>query len=221
MKILAIDSAAAGCNVCVWEDGNVLSVKTEQMMRGQDARLVPLIEEVVEEASITYEDLDMVAVIRGPGSFTGLRVGLATARGIGLASEKPVVGIDRFSIYKDLFVDDPRPLLVAIESRRLELFVTLFEEREEGSYDPETATMLPPEEIVELAQQHPTAIIVGDAQAPLSKYFDKSRFINPKEPEVIACARLAAIATIGEPRFLPRPLYLRAPDVCLPKNKNA
>ena len=103
MMVLGIDSAGAGCGVCVWQDGRVLASAFEAMERGQDRRLVPLILEVMQKAGADFDTLDRIAVTRGPGSFTGLRIGIAAARGIGLAASKSVLGIDRFAIYPRLF----------------------------------------------------------------------------------------------------------------------
>lgn len=217
MKILALDTASAGCNVCVWQDGDVIALQTEKMARGQDGRLIPLIEEAMEEAGLAYADLDRIAVTRGPGSFTGIRVGLATARGIGLASEKPVVGIDRFSVFHRLYADH-NPLLVAIDSRRLELFVHLF--NGEGDFNPETAQMLPPEDIAEIIKQTESLSVAGDGAEALEEYLSPSMYVEASEDaEVVACAALAAEAEVGAARFLPRPLYLRAPDVNISKKK--
>ena len=99
MLILSLDTAGQACAVCVWRDGVVLAAREERMARGQDARLVPLLLEVMAAAGVAFPQLDRIAVTRGPGSFTGLRIGLATARGLGLAADKPVIGIDRFSIH--------------------------------------------------------------------------------------------------------------------------
>src|SRR3984957_2129291 len=103
MLILSLDSAGSGCSACIWRDGQVVAAAAESMQRGQDRRLMPLILEVMKKANTEFEALDRITVTRGPGSFTGLRIGLAAARGIGLAAGKPVIGIDRFSIYREMF----------------------------------------------------------------------------------------------------------------------
>ena len=99
MIVLSLDSAGSGCAACVWQDGQVRSLQTEKMSRGQDARLVPLVLAVLQEAKLGFADVDRIAVTRGPGSFTGLRIGLSAARGFGLAADTPVLGIDRLAIF--------------------------------------------------------------------------------------------------------------------------
>src|ERR1700733_6915297 len=101
MLILSLDSAGAHCGVCVWHSGKILAKAQEPMERGQDQRLMPLVLETIDKAKVKFSSLDRVAVTRGPGSFTGLRISLAVARGIGLAADKPVIGIDRFMIYRE------------------------------------------------------------------------------------------------------------------------
>ena len=96
------------------------------MERGQDARLIPMIVDLLEKLNIPFSALDKIAVTKGPGSFTGARVGLATARGIGLAASVPVVGVDRFAIYHALHKGGGQNILVVITSKRAELFCKYF-----------------------------------------------------------------------------------------------
>lgn len=201
MLILALDSAGSGCAACVWKDGQVLAQGEEKMERGQDSRLLPLVQEIMAKAGLSYAELDRIAATRGPGSFTGLRIGLAAARGLGLAAGKPVIGIDRFSIHRAQRKES-KELLVLLESRRLELY-TRFYPVSGVAHEPE---LLPPEEIEKFLAQHPGLEIAGDVSA-----FSASSL----ESEVITCAALAALADPEEAAFLPRPLYLRAPDVTI------
>jgi tRNA threonylcarbamoyladenosine biosynthesis protein TsaB len=215
--ILSIDSASAGCAVCVWKDGAVLALRHEHMDRGQDARLIPLVQDAMKEAAVGFSQLDRLAVTRGPGSFTGLRIGLAAARGLGLAAKKPVIGIDRFAIYRHLYVQERRPLTVILESRRLELYVQMFD----GALHVTTPMMLTPSEIETLLNEKPEAVVAGDARDSLAKLsLPSDRFLSAQGQEVVACAELASRVTdLRDPAFLPRPLYLRAPDVTFPKTK--
>jgi len=194
MLILALDSSSSFCAVGVWQDGQVVAQAREPMERGQDARLLPMIVDVMAQAGCGYPDLDKVAVMRGPGSFTGVRVGLAAARGLGLAAGKPVIGIDNFSIYQSLGASAGRNLLVVINSKRAELFCRYYPCGDAAH----EACLMTQEEIQAFIAAHPDTDIVGDKE----------------EPEALAvCALLAASIEAGNPAFLPRPLYVRAPDV--------
>ena len=193
--ILSIDSAGQGCSVCVWRDHIVLALQEETMARGQDARLIPMIQHVLKEASAGYSDLDRIAVTKGPGSFTGLRIGLATARGIGFAASKPVIGISRFAIHRAQYPDGD--LLVVLDSRRAEMFTQ--------KYPADGQT------------EEPCLLLIEDMDRNLPWAGDVKDCQPLKEPEGVTAARLAACAEIGHVDYLPRPLYLRQPDVTLPK----
>lgn len=201
MRILAIDSCGSSCGICVWQDGRVLAQKQEQMERGQDARLMPMVMEALAQSGLDFTDLDRIAVTRGPGSFTGVRVGIAAARGIGLASGKPVIGIDRFSIYHTLH--EHKDLLVVINSKRAELFCKFFP----ATGAPYDACMMTQEEIDIFLSSHPGTETAGD-------------IATPDDDILPACAKLAAACDAQNPDYIPRPLYLRAPDVTFPASKS-
>lgn len=200
MHILVLDCCGPSCGVGVWENGALSAFLSERMERGQDARLMPMICTVMKNAEIGFEDLDRIAVTRGPGSFTGTRVGLAAARGIGLALGKSVVGIDRFSIHKSLYGKE-KNLLVVIDSKRAELFCKFFH----AAGDADGPCMMTEEEIDTFLATHPDTDRAGD-------------FGVPEDERVLAaCAALAAAADTKHPDFQPSPLYIRPPDVTVAK----
>jgi tRNA threonylcarbamoyladenosine biosynthesis protein TsaB len=196
MLILVLDSCGSSCGVGVFEDEKTLACAQENMQRGQDARLMPMIVAALAQTGRDFSDLDRVAVTRGPGSFTGVRVGLAAAHGIGLASGKPVIGIDRFSIYRALYKDPSKNLLVVIDSKRAELFCRFFHSHGQ----PDEPCMMTEDEIRAFLAAHPGTEVAGD-------------IATPDDECLAACARLAQAADTQNPEFLPRPLYIRAPDV--------
>jgi tRNA threonylcarbamoyladenosine biosynthesis protein TsaB len=172
------------------------------MERGQDARLMSMIVSVMKKAERSFLNLDKVAVTRGPGSFTGTRVGLATARGIALASRKPIIGIDRFGIYRTIHSKNDKNLLVVIDSKRAELFCQFFPTTGAST----EAVMMTQEKIEAFLNQHPETEIVGD-------------MATPKDDILSVCAALAANIDDKDPAYLPRPLYLRAPNVSFAKSR--
>lgn len=93
MRILAINTSQAACDVAVIQDQVILAEQSETMLRGQDGRLPDLVKEVLADADTTLEALDRIAIVTGPGSFTGIRVGVAFARGLSLALEIPAIGL--------------------------------------------------------------------------------------------------------------------------------
>ena len=96
MKILAFDSATSACSAAIWRDGEIPARRFVAMERGQSEALIPMVVEVLKEAGLTYAEIDFIAVTVGPGSFTGVRIGLAAARGMALAGGLPVVGVTTF-----------------------------------------------------------------------------------------------------------------------------
>lgn len=97
MPVLAIDTSEAWCSAALVAKGASLGVKREKLGRGHAERLMPMIEELMAEAGCSLGDVARLAVVTGPGTFTGLRIGLSVARGLGLALSKPVIGLTGLS----------------------------------------------------------------------------------------------------------------------------
>ena len=98
------------------------------MKRGHAEALMPLIARVMKESGIAFEALDRIAATTGPGSFTGLRVGIAAARGIALAANKPAVGLTTLSAYAapHMTADDKFPVVAAIDARHAHVYLQVF-----------------------------------------------------------------------------------------------
>ncbi|MCB1320003.1 MAG: tRNA (adenosine(37)-N6)-threonylcarbamoyltransferase complex dimerization subunit type 1 TsaB, partial [Leptospiraceae bacterium] len=93
MRILALDSSSGTCSAALGDESGLRAMLTEPRSAMQAERLLPLIEALLQQESIKYRDLDAVAVSIGPGSFTGIRIGLAAARGLALAADIPLIGV--------------------------------------------------------------------------------------------------------------------------------
>jgi tRNA threonylcarbamoyladenosine biosynthesis protein TsaB len=105
MRVLAIDTALAACSAAVLDtaqgalNGGILASDSLPMVRGHAEALMPLVARVVKASGLAFADFDRVVVTTGPGSFTGLRVGISAARGLGVATGIPVVGVSTLSAY--------------------------------------------------------------------------------------------------------------------------
>lgn len=143
MKLLALDSAAAACSVALWDDREgesdspVVAHRAEFMERGQSEALIPMVKSVMGEAGWAFRDLDRLGVTVGPGSFTGVRIGLAAARALALVSGLPLVGVTSLeAIALDARSGDdaaamaektpPDTLMVALSAGRSDLYLQLF-----------------------------------------------------------------------------------------------
>jgi tRNA threonylcarbamoyladenosine biosynthesis protein TsaB len=129
-RILAIDTALGACSVCVMEAGRVLPIAldSEEMATGHAEALMPMIERVMKLVDGGFTSLERVAVSIGPGSFTGLRIGIAAARAIGLAAEIPVVGVSTLSAYAAPLInaEESGVIAVGIDARHGAVFFQAF-----------------------------------------------------------------------------------------------
>lgn len=210
MFILAIDTALDACSVAVYDTATeaLPALETEVIGKGHAERLMAMIESVMVKAGIGFANLGRIAVTVGPGSFTGIRVGLAAARGIGLAGSLPVVGISTLDAIARGVPGDA-PVFIALDARRNEVYV--------ASYDADRQLIGEPE-ILTVDEAITRAIAAGIALhgsgAPLlAQQAPDSGFVVTGEtdwPDIRDVARLGAAAP--EPSEAPKPLYLRAPD---------
>lgn len=93
MKILALDSSGMAASVAVVEDENMLAEYTVNYKKTHSQTLLPMLDAAVQMVQLKLDTIDAIAVASGPGSFTGLRIGSATAKGLGLALDKPIIGV--------------------------------------------------------------------------------------------------------------------------------
>lgn len=211
MIVLAVETATAACSAAVWRDGAIVARRYGVPGRGHAEALAPMIAEILAEAGLTALGVDRLAVTVGPGAFTGLRVGLATARGLALATGRPLIGVTTFEAIAHGLAAPDRPLLVAVDSRRREPFLQRFDAglRPLGApeaVDPDAcAAWLPPGPL-RIAGDGAAALRAALAARPDTVFDD-----GPGLPDAAVVARLAAALPEGG-GLPPRPLYLRAPD---------
>src|SRR5579863_2424184 len=131
MRILAIDTSCDGVSACVLDSGagGPIAQESHAMERGHAEALAPLVQRVMATVEGGFSSLDRVAATVGPGSFTGVRIGLATARAIGLALSVPVVGVSTLAAFAGPLLIEPRPgpIAASIDARHGQLYLQLFE----------------------------------------------------------------------------------------------
>ena len=130
MRVLAIDTALEACAAAVLDIARPDAIvhETLPMARGHAEALMPLIERVMKSAALTFDQIDRIAVTTGPGSFTGLRVGIAAARGIALAARKPAIGLSTLATFAAPLIadDDSGPVVAAIDARHDHVYLQVF-----------------------------------------------------------------------------------------------
>src|SRR6202046_1713332 len=130
MRVLAIDTALGACSAAVLdtEQGGIVASESLPMTRGHAEALMPLLARLMQDANMAFRDIDRVVVPPGRGSFTGLRVGIAAARGIALAAGKPAVGLSTLSAYAapHMAADAKLPVVAAIDARHAQVYLQVF-----------------------------------------------------------------------------------------------
>lgn len=211
MMLLAIDCAANLCAACVYDAkaGRELGRHSLDLGKGHAEHLMGVIADAMSQADKAYADLEAVAVSLGPGSFTGLRVGVATARGLALALKIPAIGVTTLEALaaeaRQFFPG--RPVLAALDGGRGELHAALYDELAVLRYGPAVATL---EDAVAMAADR-SAVLAGSAARHIAEAAGGGFDFGPlaATADVATYARLAAEKEPGEK---PKPLYLREAD---------
>jgi tRNA threonylcarbamoyladenosine biosynthesis protein TsaB len=208
MIVLAIDTCLFACSVAVVDGERVLARRIEPMSRGHQERLAPVVQEAMLEASLGFDQLDRIGVTVGPGSFTGLRVGLAFAKGLAAALGIPAVGIGSLEA---LAAPERGDVVAVLDAKRGQVYLQAFS----GGVAVSAPDALPIETAAARVAEFAPDTLIGTGAVLLANVRPATRVIETDVTDPVAVARLAA-ARAPVP---PRPLYLRAPDAKLPGGK--
>ena len=212
--ILAIDTASTLCAACVWDAdaGRELGRCVEDIGKGHAERLMGVIDAALAQAGIAYADITAIAVSVGPGSFTGIRVGVSAARGLALALNVPAHGVTTLSAIAETARQEfpDRRIVAAIDAKRDELYV------EDHAPDGElkAGPMIVPHVEAGALQRDPSPVLAGSGGGILAAALgvDSRDIAEPDATtaDIAVYARLAAVGRIANSP--PSPLYLRGPD---------
>lgn len=212
MIVLGLDTCLSSCSVAVLDGPRVLASAREVMARGHQERLAPMARDVMVEAGLAFGRLDRIAVTVGPGSFTGLRVGIAFAKGLALALDLPAVGVGTLEALAAEAAEGSAGLVFpAIDARRGQLYLQAFEDGRPLMAPDALTAEVAAARLAELSQGRPFTM-VGSGAALLAGFAPAAKVILAEGADARNVARLALTR---EPGPL-KPLYLRAPDAKLP-----
>jgi tRNA threonylcarbamoyladenosine biosynthesis protein TsaB len=215
MRILALDTALDACAAAVLdtERRDLVASETQPMTRGHAEALMPMIARVMEAARLEFSDLDRIAVTTGPGSFTGVRVGIAAARGLALAAGKPAIGLTTLAAFTAPHVAAgfAGTVVPVIDARHGQIYMQVFGPGGRAVIAPRLAAL---REAVEAVRSRAPVLLTGSAADLVAAEWPADepppQIVPVKAPEIGWVARLGAAAQ--EDRAVPKPLYLRPPD---------
>jgi tRNA threonylcarbamoyladenosine biosynthesis protein TsaB len=206
--VLGLDTCLASCSVAVLDGARVLASAREVMARGHQERLAPMAQAAMAEAGLSFDRLERIAVTVGPGSFTGLRVGIAFAKGLTSALGIPGVGIGTLEA---LAAEASGLVFAAIDARREQVYVQAFEDGPPLTPPDAVRLETAAARLAEIAMGRPLTLVGSGAQL-LAPMVPGARVLSLEGADARQVARLGAGRSPGPLE----PLYLRAPDAKLP-----
>lgn len=210
MLILALDTSLDACAVAVATGGRIIAERTEVIGRGHAERLMGLIAAVLADAGVGYDAIERIGVTVGPGSFTGIRVGVAAARGLRLALRRPLIGISTLDAAAEAIAATAGglPILAAWDARRDEVYARFY--AADGTPTGE-AMAAPAAEVAAMLGGRAHACVGSGAPLVATFAGDAARVVDLRgHAPIAAVARLTARAV--EPEAPPLPLYMRPAD---------
>ena len=226
MKVSAFDSVSSSCSVAILDNNKISYSKVLRMERGHAESLVPMINEAVMTTCDNFSEIDLVGCTVGPGSFTGVRVGLSAAIGLSVSSNKPLIGVTSFEVVAERIKmtkkQNKQLLVVVLETKRNDFFVQTFSVESRPLDQPRSirATKFV-EYMLSLENPFNHILLAGDGVNRALEYI-KEKPTTLKltleggcgDPQAWEIAKLVkAKSELNQSFPVPRPLYLRQPDV--------
>ena len=202
--ILCLETSTAVCSVALVENGKVIALRESLDGQNHAEKITIFIDEVMKEANVSYRDLDAVATSMGPGSYTGLRIGVSTAKGLCYAMEKPLIAVDTlaamaygFKDYKttrlqDYKLESTDILCPMIDARRMEVYSAFFNEQLERISET-NAIIIDENSFMEMKQNN-HLYLFGDGADKLASLFENDENITVVEKFHCSAAYMAELA---------------------------
>jgi tRNA threonylcarbamoyladenosine biosynthesis protein TsaB len=217
MTILAIDTSMGACSVAVFTaaDSRLIASRYEVMERGHAEALAPIVQEVMNDAGRAPGELQRIVVTTGPGTFTGVRIGLSFARGLGLALAIPVAGIDSLRAIAANAAHESGFAVVAAHARNEEAYVAVYNAGGDTLLSPAVMSLS------SIPESTPRgARLLGTAADRILQLSARPDLIRSKAGDLPCAAHFGRFAaTIAPSQQMPGPLYLRAPDAKPQRNQ--
>lgn len=214
MRILALDTSFGAASAAIAADGRILASRLEPMERGHAERLVPIIDELMRGIGIAPAGLDLIAVANGPGTFTGLRVAVAAAEGLSLATGLPLAAASSLAVMAARLGESwpSHAIVAAADARRGQCYAQIFEGH---ALRPLTDPMLAAaDDVVRALPRGKPLVAIGSAAEGIAAQAAELGLAIETGPLIVHpdAADLALMAPFLPRSASARPLYLRAPD---------
>lgn len=205
MNVLGIETATVVCGAAISRDGTLVAERWISIPRVHSEKLMTLVDEVLVASGLTAPELSAIAVSIGPGSFTGLRIGLSVAKGLAYALSIPVVAVPTlealaFHAAGHSTAEQGEMICAVLDARRAEVFVSLHAVTEHGRIDETVkSTAIPIARLIDIIPKGHTIHITGDAAESVYEYLSDISGLNVRlVPEVVRACSPSAVALRGE-----------------------
>lgn len=210
MRILAFDTATAATSIAISADGKIVHAETRPMSRGHAETLAPMVENALAATGLAFRAIDRIAVTRGPGSFTGVRIGLAFARGLALALDIPVIAPTTLAVLAEAMADGRSPVVAVLDTKRGTIYRQAFSADGAPLTEPEVCR---PEDADRGIPPDLAIHVIGDCAGAVAEVLVRRQIVGVRstrpDPVVLAC--LAARPDTSD-RSPPTPLYIGQPQ---------